>query len=100
MSNKPQEKVQSDGLQHNALTFLLVHQVGNLIQLICWKLSYHRMIQNFQKKLFAAHRKKERFIYNPLYLEDNSKSKKHLLERKENRRIKNLWTSNSIEIYL
>jgi hypothetical protein len=59
VSNKPREKPQSDGLQHNGLTFLLVHQAGYLIQMICWKLSYHQMIQNFQKKLFAAHGKKE-----------------------------------------
>lgn len=85
MSNKPQERPLSDGLQHNA-TSLLVHQAGNLIQLICWKLSYHQMIQNFQKKLFAAHGKKEEFIYNPLYLEEFSKSKRYLLEKERERK--------------
>jgi len=98
--NLPQEKPQSDGLLQNALTFLLVHQAGNLIQLICWTLSYHQMIQNFQKKLFAAHGKNKQFKSNVLYLEEFSMSKMHLLESEGNKRITNLRASNSVQIYL
>lgn len=39
-------------------------------------------------------------ISNPLHLEEFPTSIMHLLEREGNRRIKNLWASNSIEIYL